>query len=640
MKRFDYYRAALCTPPVHIGNPEKNADDIIRIANGLPNDVQLAVFPELAITGYTCADLFYEDLLLKNARTELIRIASSIPSNLACIVGLPLSIKNRLYNCAAFLFDGQILGIYVKSYLPAYNEYYEPRWFSDSRSLDTDHIKLVGQTVPVSDRIIFEDVTSGAVIGIEICEDLWTALPPSTLHALAGANILVNCSASNEVIAKQSYRKDLVANQSARTYSGYLYCSAGPDESSTDLVFSSAGIAAENGRIIAESPLYENEQTTIVDIDLEHLKADQLRFKTAMQARADDYMTIPYASAPIDAIELTRTIDAWPFVPAEKDRRIERCRQILAIQVQGLVTRLKKIGCKKAVVGISGGLDSTLALLVTGRAFKKLGISPSNIIAVTMPGFGTTSRTKTNADTLMELLGVTSREIPIAPGVRQHFSDIGQDEDVHDITYENSQARYRTLILMDLANKENGIVIGTGDLSELALGWCTYNGDHMSMYAVNAGVPKTLVRYLVESEALQAKETGNEKLCDVLLDICDTPVSPELLPPDKDGRIFQKTEEVLGKYDLHDFFLYHMIRHHERPEKIYELAKLAFPDISSERIKDALVTFYRRFFAQQFKRSCLPDGPKVGSICLSPRGDWRMPSDADRTLWLEEAEGL
>ncbi len=527
-------------------------------------------------------------------------------------------------------------------------------------------------------------MNTDAVIGIEICEDLWVAVPPSSDHAQAGANILVNCSASNEVIAKSGYRRDLVSGQSARTYSGYLYCSAGADESSTDLVFSGADLIAENGRILAETA---SKESITCEIDLQHLNSDRLKFKTSLQENREGYTIVSYASVPLESIELTRAVEAYPFVPGDLNRRLERCETILGIQAQGLATRLKKIGCRQAVIGISGGLDSTLALLVAVRAFWILGMSVSGITAVTMPGFGTTKRTKFNADELMELLGVTRMEVPIAASVRQHFADIGQDESVHDITYENGQARERTQILMDLANKVNGIVIGTGDLSELALGWCTYNGDHMSMYAVNASVPKTLVRYLVESEALSARKAGNIELervlldiCDtpdhmsmyavnasvpktlvrylvesealsarkagnielerVLLDICDTPVSPELLPPDKDGNIAQKTEEVLGSYDLHDFFLYHMLRYHESPEKICELARLAFPQIKPEKIKASMQTFYRRFFTQQFKRSCLPDGPKVGSICLSPRGDWRMPSDASARLWLQQVEEL
>jgi len=637
MKRFDYYKAAVCTPPVSIGNPKATVDDMLRILQTLDPDTQLVVFPELAVTGYTCADLFYEDILLKEAMTQLVRLAKQAPANMAVITGIPLKAGTRLFNAAAFLFDGKVLGFYVKRHLPGYNEYYEPRWFSPARDLDVSGVKVNGVDVPVSGKILFADETTDAVIGIEICEDLWVAVPPSSDHAQAGANILVNCYASNEVIAKSGYRRDLVSGQSAKTYSGYLYCSAGPDESSTDLVFSGADLIAENGRILAETA---SRESITCEIDLQHLNSDRLKFKTSLQENREGYTIVSYASVSLESIELTRAVEAYPFVPEDWNRRLERCETILGIQAQGLATRLKKIGCRQAVIGISGGLDSTLALLVTVRAFRLLGLPVSGITAVTMPGFGTTKRTKSNADELMELLGVTRMEVPIAASVLQHFADIGQDESVHDITYENGQARERTQILMDLANKVNGIVVGTGDLSELALGWCTYNGDHMSMYAVNASVPKTLVRYLVESEALSARKAGNIELERVLLDICDTPVSPELLPPDKDGNIAQKTEEVLGSYDLHDFFLYHMLRYHESPEKICELARLAFPQIKPEKIKASMQTFYRRFFTQQFKRSCLPDGPKVGSICLSPRGDWRMPSDASARLWLQQVEEL
>ena len=637
MKRFDYYKATVCTPPVSIGNPKANVDEMLRILQSLDPDTQLAVFPELAVTGYTCADLFYEDILLKEAMTQLVRLAEQAPANMAVITGIPLKAGTRLFNAAAFLFGGKVLGFYVKHHLPGYNEYYEPRWFSPARDLDVSSVKVQGAEVPVSGKILFADETTDAVIGIEICEDLWVGVPPSSDHAQAGANILVNCSASNEVIAKSSYRRDLVSSQSARTYSGYLYCSAGPDESSTDLVFSGADLMAESGKILAETA---SKESITCEIDLQHLNSDRLKFKTSLQENRDGYTVVTYASAPLETIALTRAVETYPFVPGDLNRRLERCETILGIQAQGLATRLKKIGCRQAVIGISGGLDSTLALLVAVRAFRILGMPVSGITAVTMPGFGTTQRTNSNAKKLMELVGVTRMEVPIAASVRQHFVDIGQEESVHDITYENGQARERTQILMDLANKVNGIVIGTGDLSELALGWCTYNGDHMSMYAVNASVPKTLVRYLVESEALSARKAGNADLERVLLDICDTPVSPELLPPDKDGNIVQKTEEVLGSYDLHDFFLYHMLRYHESPEKIFQLARLAFPQVDAGKIRDSLQTFYRRFFSQQFKRSCLPDGPKVGSICLSPRGDWRMPSDASARLWLKQVEEL
>lgn len=641
MKRYDYYKSAACTPEVFVANPIKNARAILNVIHKLPADTQLAVFPELAISGYTCQDLFYEDTLLKNCIIALIQIKDSIPQNMAVVVGVPIAHQNRLYNCAAFIFDNEILGFYAKTYLPAYNEYYETRWFSSGEKLDKDSfVTIEGKRVPISNKIIFEDETTGACIGIEICEDLWVTIPQSSYHALAGANILCNSSASNEVISKDVYRQELVAAQSAKSYAGYIYASAGSDESSSDLVFSGQDIIAENGRILAKSHLMNQKPFICAEIDLQHLKTDRLHFKTSFEQDAKDYTRISYASLPIESIELMREIEAYPFVPQDEKRRIERCQQILYIQAQGLATRLKKIGCKNVVIGISGGLDSTLALLVAHKAFSMLNLDMKGIHAVTMPGFGTTSRTKNNADSLMEILGVSMQEISINKAVEQHFKDICHDPAVKDITYENSQARERTQILMDLANKYNGLVIGTGDLSELALGWCTYNGDHMSMYAVNVSVPKTLVRYIVESEALKAKEEGNIPLEKTLIDICETPVSPELLPPDSSGKIQQKTEEVLGSYDLHDFFLYHMLRFHESPGKIYELALKAFDKIDPQTISKAIKTFYSRFFAQQFKRNCMPDGVKVGSINFSPRGDWRMPSDASRQIWMDEIEEL
>lgn len=641
MKRFDYYKVAACSPNVFIADPKKNTDELLSIMKELEKDTQLVVFPELAISGYTCQDLFYEDILLNACKEQLIRLAHEMPDNLACVVGVPLVVGNILANCAAFLFNHEILGIYVKSHIPGYNEYYEPRWFSPAREMKTKEIILDGCVIPVSDKILFHDRATSAKIGIEICEDLWVAIPTSSYHALAGANILANCSASNEVIAKDSYRKELVVHQSAATYSAYIYASAGCDESSSDLVFSGHDLIAENGKLLSETTLYKPKKIIYGQIDLQHLKTDRLHFKTSLEERgSNDYIEIEYESIPLKEIDLIREIEAYPFVPRDIDQRIERCQKILTIQACGLATRLKKIHCESVVIGISGGLDSTLALLVVAKAFDMLHYNPKNIHAITMPGFGTTNRTKSNAQKLMEILGASVDEISIAKGVRQHFEDIGHDETIHDITYENSQARYRTMLLMDLANKYNAIVIGTGDLSELALGWCTYNGDHMSMYAVNASVPKTLVRYIVESVAIKAQQEGNVDLATVLLDICDTPVSPELLPPSNDGTIAQKTEEVLGSYDLHDFFLYHMLRFHERPIKIFELCKIAFPHIQEATIKNAIKTFYRRFFAQQFKRNCMPDGVKVGSISFSPRGDWRMPSDADRTLWLSELEQI
>ncbi len=641
MKRFQYYKVAACTPPVSIGDPHTNVQAILKLLKQLPNDTQCAVFPELCISGYTCQDLFYEDLLLKECKNALEELVSQMPNNQVVIVGFPMAIDDKLYNCAAVCFDKKVLGIYVKTYVPMYNEYYEKRWFSSAKDLkENTTVVLCGNEVPVSGNIIFKDKTTSACIGVEICEDLWVTIPVSSRLALAGANILCNCSASNEIIAKQSYRKDLVVHQSASCYAAYIYASAGPDESSSDLVFSGHDLIAENGSLLAQKTMQDTTDFIVSEIDLQHLLHDRLHYKTSMEEKAENTLVVSFASKPEKTIELKRDIDAYPFVPKQMEKRMERCQDILRIQAQGLATRLKKIHGNSVVIGISGGLDSTLALLVCHEAFKLCHLDPSGIHAITMPGFGTTHRTKNNSHTLMQLLQVSSEEISIAPSVLQHFKDIDHDVNKHDITYENAQARERTKILMDLANKYNGFVVGTGDLSELALGWCTYNGDHMSMYAVNASVPKTLVRYIVESFALKAKQEGNTALYDVLMDICDTPVSPELLPPDEKGNIQQKTEEVLGSYDLHDFFLYHMLRFHEEPEKIYALCLKAFPTIKKETIQKAIQTFYSRFFAQQFKRNCMPDGVKVGSICFSPRGDWRMPSDASRNLWLSQMQKI
>lgn len=632
MHRFQYYKVASCTPDVFIGDPDANKKEILNIIHSLDSDTQLAVFPELCISGYTCQDLFYEDILLKRSKQVLIELSYEIPENLAVVLGLPLVIQNKLYNCAAFVFNHKILGIYVKTYIPMYNEFYEKRWFSSSKDLDTDSICLDGQIVPVSNKILFKDTTTDAVTGIEICEDLWVTIPMSSYHALAGANILVNPSASNDVIAKKEYRTGLILNQSARSYAAYIYSSCGKEESTSDLVFSGHDLICENGSLLKEGV---NEKFIIGEIDIQHLMHDRIHFKTSMEECMEDYIIVEYESKPYSSIQCTRSFNPYPFVPKDTKKRIERCMDILHIQAQGLATRLKKIHCDQVVIGISGGLDSTLALLVCNEAYKINGYDNSGIHAITMPGFGTTNRTRSNAQILMDLLHVSSEEISIVSGVNQHFKDIHHDPCVHDITYENAQARQRTYILMDLANKYNGIVVGTGDLSELALGWCTYNGDHMSMYAVNASVPKTLVRFIVESYALK-----DETLSEVLLDICDTPVSPELLPPDASGRITQKTEEVLGSYDLHDFFLYHMLRYHEEPLKIYESCLLAFKDIKKETIQKAIHTFYHRFFTQQFKRNCMPDGIKVGSICFSPRGDWRMPSDASSNLWKQQLKDI
>lgn len=641
MKRYQYYKTAALTPPVQIGNPQANVKAILELLREFDPDTQLAVTPELAITGYTCQDLFYESLLKEQAMKALEFFCQEMPENMAVVIGVPVECQNHLYNCGAFCFNHEVLGFYAKNYLPNYNEYYEPRWFASASLLpEQATVEFMGKQVPICKAIVFEDQATGAVIGPEICEDLWVSIPVSSLLASAGANILTNCSASNDYIGKEAYRKNLVLSQSARSYAAYIYASAGPDESSSDLVFGGNDLIAENGRLLAESSLARPKPFIQAEIDLEILKNDRLKYKTSFEAPAADVFRVTYQSVPFKEIELERRIEAYPFVPADSEKRISRCQEILRIQARGLATRLEKIHCSNVVIGISGGLDSTLALLVCVRAFKMAHLDLKGIHAITMPGFGTSDRTHSNSWKLMELLGVSPSEITIGDAVNQHFKDIGHNPQVHDITYENSQARERTQILMDLANQVNGLVIGTGDLSELALGWCTYNGDHMSMYAVNVSVPKTLVRYIVESEAILARKEGKEELASVLEDICATPVSPELLPPDTSGKIAQKTEEVLGSYDLHDFFLYHMLRYHESPHKIYELALLAFPKVSAEAILKALRTFYNRFFAQQFKRNVMPDGVKVGSINFSPRGDWRMPSDAARTMWLKDLEEI
>lgn len=641
MKPYSYYEVCAMTPPVAIGDPMTNAKGILELCNSLPESTRLVVTPELSLTGYTCQDLFFESLLQKKSLEALEYLCDNLPSHQAVLVGLPLSVENHLYNVAAFIFNNEVLGFYAKAFLPNYNEYYEPRWFTSSLYLpENAYVTFRGKPVPVAEKIVFEDSITGAVIGCEICEDLWVSIPVSSHLAAAGANVLCNLSASNETIGKDEYRSALVLNQSARNYAAYIYASAGSDESSSDLVFGGQDLIAENGKLLASSSLMDPKPYILAQIDLECLKNDRMKYKTSFESLEHGVIRIPFASKPLEGIVLTRTIDAYPFVPSDPKRRLERCQKILTYQAHGLATRLEKIHCSKVVLGISGGLDSTLALLVCVKAFELAHLDPNGIIAITLPGFGTTDHTKNNAVALMELLGVNAREISISKAVLQHFEDIGQDPHTYDVTYENSQARERTQILMDVANKENAIVVGTGDLSELALGWCTYNGDHMSMYAVNTSVPKTLVRYIVESEAIMAQNEGNTRLRDVLISICETPVSPELLPPDPDGKIAQKTEQVIGRYDLHDFFMYHMIRWHESPEKIFDLACLAFPSISKEQILNTLKQFYNRFFTQQFKRNCMPDGIKVGSVNFSPRGDWRMPSDASRNMWLAELNAI
>lgn len=607
--------------------------------------VQMIAFPELSVTAYTCLDLFAQQTLLDNAEKALLKlIADTADLEMLTIVGLPLRTENRLINAAVAFQQGKVLGVVPKTYLPNYKEFQEQRWFTSAADLRKQSIVIAGKAYPLGSHLLF---TSGKIaVGIEICEDLWVPVPPSSLLAMEGANILFNISASNEGIGKHHYLRSLICQQSARCMAGYIYASCGFGESSTDLVFAGNGIIAENGNLLAESPRFTmEEQLTISEIDIENLQNDRQVNTSFMQGASsllkNETQTVGFmVRAPggshdsmMGSFELTRPIDPHPFTPSG-DALKERCEEIFQIQVAGLAKRLVHTHAQTAIIGISGGLDSTLALLVTAMTFDALNIPRQQIIGITMPGFGTTGRTYNNAINLIRSLGVSLKEISIKDACLQHFKDICHDPSVHDITYENSQARERTQLLMDIANQENGLVIGTGDLSELALGWATYNGDHMSMYGVNGSIPKTLVKYLVEWVA-NSKVDEASRL--TLLDIADTPISPELIPADENGNICQKTEDLVGPYELHDFFLYHFLRFGSHPSKIYYLAQKAFAGTYDHAtLKKWLYTFFRRFFQQQFKRSCLPDGPKVGSVSLSPRGDWRMPSDAVAKMWLDE----
>ena len=634
--RHGFVKVAALTPKIKVADTAYNADVICdAIAQAAAGGAKVIVLPELCLTSYSCSDLFLQEKLLSGAMEGLKKIASFTSFIDALIfVGMPLEYRGKLYNVAAVLNYGKVLGFVPKSYIPNYNEFYEARHFAAAMQ-DVVEVEFDGNAVPMGTRLLFScDSMPGLCIAAEICEDLWGPEPPSIRHARNGATVIVNLSASNETTGKDSYRRDLVKGQSARLLCGYVYASAGDGESTQDLVYSGHNIIAENGHILTESPRFTND-TIFPEIDVNRLLHERRRMTTFV-IRDDGYVQVDF-SLNMEETTLTRFVDPMPFVPGSAKDRKKRCDEIFKIQAMGLKKRLEHTGCKTAVVGISGGLDSTLALLVTVQAFDMLGMDHSGIKAVTMPGFGTTDRTYDNAVSLIHSLGADFMEVDIKESVRLHFRDIGQDETVHDVTYENGQARERTQILMDVANKAGGMVIGTGDLSELALGWATYNGDHMSMYAVNASVPKTLVRHLVH---YYADTCGDEALQRVLYDVLDTPVSPELLPPE-DGVISQKTEDIVGPYELHDFYLYNMLRQGFAPEKVYRLAKVAFAGTYDDAtILKWLKTFYRRFFAQQFKRSCLPDGPKVGSVAVSPRGDLRMPSDACATLWLSELENL
>lgn len=695
---FGFIRVAAATPRVKVADVDANVEEICRMAEIAENEqVSILAFPELSVTGYSCGDLFAQELLVNKAEEGVKRLKTfSRGKSLTLVVGVPVRVRGSLYNCAAVIQNGSLKGIVPKIYLPTYNEFYESRWFSSGCDFLSDtlsaygriednakdcsspaagaEISYAGHKVNVYPNMLFN--VGRATFAIEICEDLWTPIPPSSHHALAGAQIIVNLSASNEVLMKHQYRKQLISQQSARTISAYVYSSCGYGESTQDVVYAGSSLIYENGSLMAENKRFSLEAGMIcADIDIDKLSVLRQKESTFHSVAPDGtcdglnaqrYFAVACGNGAATDFGkcLRRHIDPHPFVPGNAAERDERCREITDIQVIGLATRLAHIHSQTAVIGISGGLDSTLALIVTVLAFDKLGWDRKRIIGITMPGLGTTTRTHSNASDLMAALGVTSLEIPIGKAVAQHFSDIGQNPEVQDVTYENSQARERTQILMDVANKENGIVVGTGDLSELALGWATYNGDHMSMYAVNASIPKTLVRYLVgwaaenhfESDAAVAAgrgtvgarrtlpETSREDVADhkrsvreILMDIIDTPVSPELKPADSEGNITQKTEDLVGPYELHDFFLYHIFRFGARPSKVYFLARKAFEGVYDDAtILKWLNTFIRRFFAQQFKRSCLPDCPKVGSVSLSPRGDWRMPSDAWRTIFLND----
>lgn len=632
-----FITVATATPQVAVADCEANTQAILACINEMAAaHAKVMVLPELCITGYTCSDLFWQTKLLDEAEAALSVIAEESRQVDALIaVGMPLRVAGKLLNVAAILCRGKVLGFVPKVNLPAYNEFYETRHFT-SGSADMGVVQFGGEEIPVGTNLLFscENVVD-LCVAAEICEDLWVPNPPSVQHALAGASVICNLSASDEMVGKGSYRRDLVAGQSARLVCAYLYATAGEGESTTDLVFGGQNLIAENGTVLAESATFENE-INVATIDVQRLASERRRMSTFPAAESKEYREISFALAE-EETKLTRFFDADPFVPSNADQLSDRCEEILNIQALGLKKRLAHTHAKSAVVGISGGLDSTLALLVTARAFDMLGLPRKGIVAVTMPGFGTTDRTYNNAVAMIKSLGATFKEVPIAKAVMQHFADIDHDASIHDVTYENSQARERTQILMDIANQANGFVIGTGDLSELALGWATYNGDHMSMYAVNASVPKTLVRHLVRH---YADTSADEVLAGVLYDVLDTPVSPELLPPE-DGAISQKTEDLVGPYELHDFFLYQMLRMCFPPAKIYRVAKEAFAGrYSNETILKWLRTFYWRFFSQQFKRSCLPDGPKVGSVAVSPRGDLRMPSDACVSAWIKEVETL
>ena len=639
---YGFVKVASAVPSVKVADCRYNIlqiESLIAQAEG--KGIEVICFPELSITAYTCGDLFSQQLLLDEAEMALISLLDFTRSlNIISIVGFPLPYRGTLLNCAAVIQKGKILGLVPKTYLPNYKEFYEQRWFTSGTTFPDSSVKICGQQVPLGNNLIFQ--SSNFSFGVEICEDVWAPIPPSSIAALRGAEIIFNLSADNEGIGKHQYLKSLLAQQSARCLSGYVFSGCGFGESSQDLVFAGKAFIYENGSLLCEGERFSlKEQLITSEIDVERLRMErQVNTTFAANMNQCDLSQVRYIDTELivpKEFKLSRTFDPSPFVP-KGEALNERCKEIFAIQTQGLAKRLVHTHAQNVIVGISGGLDSTLALLVCVKTFDLLGLSRKNIIGITMPGFGTTGRTYNNAINLMKELGITIREISIKEACLQHFKDLDIDPNVHDVTYENSQARERTQLLMDAANQSNGLVIGTGDLSELALGWATYNGDHMSMYGVNASIPKTLVRHLVHWVAMQEMD---DTCRETLLDIIDTPISPELIPADENGEIQQKTEDLVGPYELHDFFLYYTLRFGFRPAKIYMIAQEAFKDsYTDEVIKKWLTIFFRRFFAQQFKRSCLPDGPKVGSCSLSPRGDWRMPSDASSASWLEECAAL
>lgn len=632
-----FLKVAAATPKIIVADPIYNAGQIcILLDQAVERRAKIIVFPELCLTGYTCNDLFLQETMLLCAKEGLLQVVKHSEGKDALIfVGLPIERENKLYNVVAIIQDGEVLAFVPKKYLPNYGEYYESRYFTPGNEKAVS-FEFDGEQVPFGINILFvSSAVEGLIVGCELCEDLWAVNPPSTKHALAGATVIVNLSASNETVGKDSYRRSLVQATSARLLAGYIYASAGEGESTQDIVFGGPNLIVENGTILAEAKRFSTG-FIVSDLDIHRLRMERRKINTFVPDEETQYLIVPF-ELEIEETRLERTFKCNPFVPQDKNKRELRCEEILSIQSYGLKKRYEHTGCRTAIIGVSGGLDSTLALLVTVRTFDLLGFDRSNIISVTMPCFGTTDRTYDNACKLARELGTTLEEVDIKEAVTLHFRDIKQDISVHDVTYENGQARERTQILMDIANQLGGLVIGTGDMSELALGFATYNGDHMSMYGVNAGVPKTLVRHLVQ---YYAETCENEKLTLLLTDVLDTPVSPELLPP-KDGVISQKTEDIVGPYELHDFFLYYMLRMGFEPKKIYRIAMLSFEGIyDKSTILKWLKLFYKRFFMQQFKRSCMPDGPKVGSVALSPRGDLRMPSDASSHIWMKQLDEL